>query len=100
MHTRVCDTLVGMAVDRLSITVEAELGRAVREAAHASGMSVSSWVADAIEFQVRNRLMGEALDVWEAESGPFTAAELAEADKLLDEAEALGRAVRAERAAS
>lgn len=93
MHTQVCDTLMRVAVDRLSVTVDAELGRAVREAAHASGMSVSSWVAAAIEFQVRNRLLGEALDAWEAETGPFPPEAQAWADNAFAEVEALQRAL-------
>lgn len=98
MHTTVCDTLMGMAVDRLSITVDAELGRAVREAARASGTSLSSWAAEALADAVRHRNMQEFLDDWEAEQGPFTEEELAAADELLAEAAALGRAAAAAKA--
>lgn len=83
-----------MAVDRLSVTVDAELGRELRRIAAASGMSVSSWVSSAIEARVRNHLLGEALDAWQQEDGPFTEAELAAADKLLAESEARAKASR------
>src|SRR5918997_6388743 len=99
MHTLVCDTLVCMAVDRLSITVEAELGQAVREAAAAQGMSVSSWASEALAHRVRNHFLREALDAWDAEAGPLTDEDRAEAKRIFDEAEALARA-KAERRAS
>ena len=75
--------IVCMVVDRLSITVDAELGKAVREAAASKGMSVSSWVSEAVAHAVRNFRLGQALDVWEAEDGPLTQAELDEADRIL-----------------
>ena len=83
--------LIGMAVDRLSITVDAELGRAVRAAARASGASVSSWAAEALAASVRQRNMREFLDDWQAEQGAFTEQELAAADEILAEAAALAQ---------
>jgi hypothetical protein len=85
-----------MPVDRLSVTVSAELGREVRKAARRCGVSVSGWVAQAIEAGLRNQRLGEALAAWEAEQGPLTEEELARADRILDEAEqqATARAAR------
>ena len=60
LHMLVCDTFVCMALDRLSITVDAELGRAVREAAAADGMSVSSWAGEALAQRVRKLPAGSA----------------------------------------
>lgn len=94
-----CDIVVGMAVDRLSITVDAELGLHLRRIAADEGMSVSRWVSEAIETRVRNHLLGEAVDAWEAEAGPFTAEEIAHADKIFAEAERLGQEARAAKAA-
>ena len=71
MHTAVCVTLVCMHVDRFSVTMEPELGAAVRDAAERAGMSVSGWLAQAAADRLRNDLLGAALDVWEAEDGPF-----------------------------
>jgi hypothetical protein len=85
-----------MPVDRLSVTVSAELGREVRKAAIDRGLSVSSWVAQAIDAGLRNQRLREALAVWEGEQGPLSEEELAEADRILDEVEqkAAARAAR------
>jgi hypothetical protein len=85
-----------MTVDRLSVTVDPRIAREVREAATHLGVSVSSWVAEAIEARLRSHRLREALDAWEAEDGPLRDEELAEADRILDEAEqqATARAAR------
>ncbi len=76
-HTTVCVTLVCMAqVDRLSVTMAPEIGTAVREAAAREGTSVSTWLTDAAAQRLRNDLLGAALDLWEAEDGPFRDDEL------------------------
>ena len=72
-----------MPVDRFSLTMDPELGSAVREAAARSRTSVSAWIAEAAADRVRNELLGAALDRWEEEDGPFTEAELDEAAKSL-----------------
>lgn len=53
-----------------------ELGQGVRQAAAQQGISVSAWLSDAAADRLRNELLGAALDVWEAEDGPFSEAEL------------------------
>lgn len=68
-----------MNVDRITISLDAELARTLREVAERDGLSISRWVAEAIEDRVRNHLLGVALDAWEAEDGPFTEEELARA---------------------
>lgn len=65
-----------MAVDRFSLTLEPELGAAVREAAAAERTSVSAWLADAATQRLRHQRLRVALDAWEAEDGPLTEAEL------------------------
>jgi hypothetical protein len=73
-----------MDIDRLSVTMDAELGEAVRKKAAArAGTSVSAWLAAAAAAGLRNELLDAALEAWEAESGPFTDAELNEAASLL-----------------
>ena len=72
-----------MNVDRLSITLEPKLGAAARKAAKKANVSLSTWIAEAAAHRLRNDALGEALDEWEAEDGPFTADELAEAAKTL-----------------
>jgi len=63
-------------VDRFSVTMPPEIGAAVRDAAARQGTSVSHWLAAAASQRLRNELLGAALDVWEAEDGPFSDEEL------------------------
>ena len=72
-----------MNVDRLSVTVPAELGKAVRDAAKKTGVSVSTWMGEAAAAQLRHELLGEALDAWQAEDGAFTEEELEAAAALV-----------------
>ena len=72
-----------MQVDRLSITMDPDLGKSVREAAARSGSSVSAWLAAAAADRLRNELLGAALDAWEAESTPFSDKELDTAARVL-----------------
>jgi hypothetical protein len=72
-----------MQVDRVSVTMDPELGKAVREAAGRAGVSVSRWLSDAACSHLRNQLLGAALDAWEGEDGPVTEAELDSAARLL-----------------
>lgn len=75
--------IVCMQVDRISITMEPELGKAVREAAARTGASVSAWLGAAASDRLRNELLGSALDTWEAEIGPFSDEELDTAARVL-----------------
>lgn len=72
-----------MTMDRFSLTMDPDLGAAVREAAARSGMSVSAWLSEAAADRVRNELLRIALDRWEEEDGPFTEEELDEAARDL-----------------
>ena len=82
-HTVVCNILVCMNVDRLSITLDPRLGAAARKAAKRAKVSLSTWIADATADRVRNELLGEALDRWEAEEGALTQRELDQAAEAL-----------------
>ena len=75
----VCNTIVGMPVDRFSFTMDPALGAAVREAADRAGLSVSAWLSKAAAERVRNELLGIALQRWQEENGPFTEEELDDA---------------------
>jgi len=79
-----------MLVDRLSITMDPNLGRSVREAAARSGSSVSAWLAAAAADRLRNELLGAALDTWEKESTPFSDKELDAAARVLGVAQRSG----------
>ena len=72
-----------MQVDRLSITMDPDLGKSVREAAARSGSSVSAWLAAAAAERLRNELLGAALDAWQADSAPFSDKELDAAARVL-----------------
>ena len=73
------------------MAIDPDLGQAVREAAAKSGVSVSRWMGEAARDRLRNQLLGAALDAWEAENGPFTDEELAEASRDIQRAEAIRR---------
>lgn len=73
----------GVAVDRMSIALSAELGHEVRQAASRSGSSVSGWIGQAVADRLRNEELGRVLDEWEAEHGAFTSDELDQAERDL-----------------
>jgi hypothetical protein len=79
-------------VDRLSVTMAPEIGAAVRDAAAREGTSVSNWLAGAASQRLRNELLGAALDLWEAEDGPFSDEELDSAAAALRTASRRGAA--------
>jgi hypothetical protein len=66
-----------MSADRITISLDGELGRAVREAADREGKSVSGWLSEAATRRLRNELLGVALGHWFDEIGHPTEAELA-----------------------
>jgi hypothetical protein len=68
-----------MAVDKLSVSFDRELGEAVRAAADESGRGLSGWLAGAAKAQLRAEALAAYLDAWQAEHGEFTNDELAEA---------------------
>ncbi|MDQ6927118.1 MAG: hypothetical protein M3159_00465 [Actinomycetota bacterium] len=74
-----------MGADKRSVSFDPGLSRAIEEAARGEGESVSQWLAGAAEIRLRVREGLKGVAAWEAENGPLTADELAEADALLDE---------------
>lgn len=83
VHMVICSILGLVNTDRLTVTMDAELGAAVRNAAARAGTSVSGWLARAAADSLRTELLGVALDAWEAEDGPFTDDELDAAAAVL-----------------
>ena len=61
----------------MSISLEAELGDAVRDAARRAGQGLSSWLADAAAAKLRSEALAAFLDEWEQPHGPLTGDELA-----------------------
>jgi hypothetical protein len=70
-------------VDKMSISFEAGLGDAVRDAARKTGTGLSSWLAEAATAKLRAEALGEFLDSWERDHGPLTADELRRAEEEL-----------------
>jgi len=68
-----------MKVDKLSVSFDPDLGDAVRAAAKRTGRGLSAWLADAAAARLRAEALADFLGGWEAEHGPLTADELAQA---------------------
>ena len=68
-----------MAVQKLSLSFEPTLAERTREAAEAIGSSLSSFVAEAVEYRLRLDEGRRLLREWEAEHGPITEKELVRA---------------------
>ncbi|WP_129668691.1 hypothetical protein [Phytoactinopolyspora endophytica] len=72
-----------MKVVKMSISLDPELDREVRDAARRSGQSLSAWLSDAAAQWLRSQSLREFVDDYEREHGPFTEEELSEARKRL-----------------
>jgi hypothetical protein len=72
-----------MKATKLSISLDAELGDEVRQAARKAGKGLSAWLAEAAAAKLRNEGLRELLDEWEIEHGPITPEELARAQEEL-----------------
>lgn len=68
--------MIAVKVDKLSISFDADLGDAVRAAAHRQGSSMSGWLAAAAAAKLRSEALADYLDAWEAEHGALTVDEL------------------------
>lgn len=79
-----------MSVEKLSISLAAELAVAVRAAASEQGVSVSTWLADAAQAQVRQRKLREALDILTSEEGELDPTEI---DQLIANARRTSRVI-------
>jgi len=72
-----------MAVERLTISLEANLAEAIRIAAEADAENVSSWIAEASRRRLSREGLLAVIRDWEAEHGEITIAEMAAARKRL-----------------
>lgn len=66
-----------MAVEKLSISFDAQLATAVRKAAAEDGVSVSSWLTEAALAKARQVHLRNALDAYAQEHGPLDDQEIA-----------------------
>lgn len=65
-----------MGAEKLSISLDAELASLIRTDAGEQGVSISTWIAEAAQTQVRQRRLGEALAAAAAEFGVMDPAEI------------------------
>jgi hypothetical protein len=79
-----------MGVEKMSVSFDLELGEAIRSSAAGEGRSVSAWLAEAARDRLRLEALGDAVAAWEEQFGPLTDAEVAEADRRLDQPAAAG----------
>jgi hypothetical protein len=68
-----------MRVDKMSISMDPQLGDDVRSAAERAGVSVSAWLADAAAARLRKQALSDFLATWQAKHGKITAKELSKA---------------------
>jgi hypothetical protein len=82
-----------MGVEKMSVSFDLELGEAIRASAQKAHMSVSAWLAEAARDRLRLEALGHAVASWEQEFGPLTEADVAHANRVLqNEAERSGAA--------
>ncbi len=72
-----------MVAERITISIDAQLAEALREAAAVDGANVSAWASEAIEQKLNQRGLRAVIADWEAEHGAFTEVELADARRRL-----------------
>ncbi len=91
-----------MPVQKVSVSLNEQVLSAARQAAERRGMSLSAWLNDVSERALETEVSLEdglvAVAEWEAENGPITPQELAEADAILNAA-GVGRRRESRRAA-
>jgi hypothetical protein len=87
-----------MAIDRITFTVSAELGTAIRDLAAELGVPVSSIVATSVERHLRQRSLGEAVQEAQDRIGPNDRDLVNEVSAAFDRATRTTRTTRATRA--
>jgi hypothetical protein len=75
-----------VGVEKMSVSFDLELGNAIRAAANRHSQSVSAWIAGAVRDRLCNEALADAVAAWEQSFGDLTEAEVAEANRLLDQA--------------
>lgn len=75
----------GKPSPKLAITVDPEVHAGVVAAASEEGVSVSAWMTNAARRQLLVRDGLKAVAEWEAEQGPLSEAELADAQRRVAE---------------
>jgi hypothetical protein len=65
-----------MAVEKLSLSFEPTLAERARQAAEATGQSLSAFIADAVAYRLKLEEARRLIRDWEVEHGPITDSEL------------------------
>lgn len=73
-----------MAARKISISMEEDLVEELQQAAEEAGMTVSAWIAEQVDHQIKVLGLLKLTDEWQQEHGYFTEEEIAEADAWLD----------------
>lgn len=73
-----------MAVEKISISLDAEVAAAARDAAEAEGLSLSAWLSRVAAEAAAIKAGLAAMAEWEAEEGPVPEEANAWADEVLD----------------
>jgi hypothetical protein len=61
-----------MKVVKMSISLDPEIDREVRELARESGQSLSAWITEAIKHQLRSEALRTFFEQYQREHGEFT----------------------------
>ena len=72
-----------MTVERLTISLEADLAEAIRVAAEANADNISSWIAEASRRRLSREGLRAVIKDWEDIHGEITAEEMAATRKWL-----------------
>ena len=68
--------IIFMSVERVTVSLEADLASAVRQAADDDSLNISAWFADAARRRLASRGLRDVIADWEAEHGTFDEQEL------------------------
>lgn len=71
-----------MTVEKMSLSFDPELARAIRKEARRAKVPVSVWMARAAEREAKLAAGRRLLEEWEREHGPFLDEEIAAAEEL------------------
>ena len=73
----------GMVAERITISIDADLAAALRQAAADDDTNVSAWASGAVRRALDARGLSAVIADWEAEHGAFTHDELDQAKRDL-----------------
>lgn len=79
-----------MGAEKYSASMDDQQLAAARAAAEREGVSLSSWLTDAVAHQLRLRALEEVVAEWEAEHGAITVEELSAVEQRIATARRTG----------